>query len=139
LKGSGLIEEQRLPPPGRDTYGDVATTLLALAVVVAMIFLARYLLRRLAGVHAGTRRLAAMEVMARTRVSPRQQLLLVRLGKRLVLTGCGPGSLTALAEVTDPDDVADLIQAAEQSRPASLGDLLKRRSSPETAAKEDRP
>ena len=53
-----------------------------------------------------------LDVLARATVSPRHQLLLVRLGHRLVLVGQSPASLTALSEVTDAGEVAALIEAA---------------------------
>lgn len=97
----------------------------AMAVVTALIFAARWLLRRWGAAgpmaHAGP-----MEVLARASVAPRQQLLLVRLGKRLVLIGAGGGAMSTLAEVTDPAEVDDLMQAVKSGKDSTLAGLLTR-------------
>ena len=93
---------------GDDTY-DWLRTIGALAAVVALIFIARLLLRRLAGGAASPGRGVPIEVLARANLSARQQLSLVRLGRRLVLVGSGPTGIRPLAEVTDPDEVAELL------------------------------
>jgi len=85
-------------------------TLLALAVVVALIFVARIMLRRFSPV-SGPRRREVLDVLARATVSPRHQLLLVRAGRRVVLVGQGPASLTTLSEIKDTEEVAALIEA----------------------------
>jgi len=81
----------------------------ALALVIGLIFLARFALRRFA---PGVGKSAAgdrIEVVARTNLSARQQLCLVRLGRRLLLIGSGPEGMRTLAEITDPAEVADLL------------------------------
>lgn len=95
---------------GRGAAGSIVRTLLALAVVVALIVGLRIALRRFRG--SSVSRTGPMSVLARTSVSARQQLLLVRLGRRLVLVGSGPEGMRALTEVLDADEVADLIRQA---------------------------
>jgi len=81
----------------------------ALALVIALIFLARFALRRLAPSAGRTAAGGKIEVLARTNLSPRQQLCLVRMGRRLLLVGSGPEGMRTLAEITDPAEVADLL------------------------------
>ena len=81
----------------------------ALALVIGLIFLARFAFRRFApsvGKHAAG---GKIEVLARTNLSARQQLCLVRLGRRLLLVGSGPEGMRTLAEISDPAEVADLL------------------------------
>lgn len=101
-------------------------TLGALAVVAGLIFAVRWLLRRL-GVAAPVDQAGPMEVLARASVAPRQQLLLVRLGKRLVLIGAGGGTMTTLAEVSDQAEVDELMQSVKAVHGAGLAGLLMRR------------
>jgi flagellar biosynthetic protein FliO len=101
-------------------------TLGALAVVAGLIFAARWFLRRW-GVAAPAGQAGPMEVLARASVAPRQQLLLVRLGKRLVLIGAGGGTMTTLAEVSEEAEVDELMQSVKATRGASLAGLLTRR------------
>ena len=81
----------------------------ALALVIGLIFLARFALRRFApGVGKGAGG-GDIEILARTNLSARQQLCLVRLGRRLLLIGSGPEGMRTLAEISDPAEVADLL------------------------------
>jgi len=89
-------------------------TIGALAAVVALIFGLRWVLRRLGrSPRAGGGGLA-MEVVAHAPLGARQQLALVRLGRRLVLVGTGPSGMSPLAEVTDPDEVSELLADARR-------------------------
>jgi len=103
-------------------------TLGALALVVALIFLARYLLKRFGGAGRSPGRNEAIEVVARTAVAPRQQLMLVRLGERLVLVGTAGGGFSALCEITDPQEVAKLLKTAAESRQGAFAGVFKRKS-----------
>ena len=60
-----------------------------------------------------------MEVVARTTVSPKQTLVLVKLGRRLVLVGVSPDRMDTMATVDDPDQVALLMGEIESQRPES--------------------
>ena len=101
------------PGSQRGMWTSLLRTLMALGVVAGMIFALRFLLKRFGGGWHGRRRSAPMSVLARTGVSARQQLLLVRLGRRLVLVGSGPEGMAPLAEVNDPAEVAELVRLAE--------------------------
>ncbi|HOF17697.1 MAG TPA: flagellar biosynthetic protein FliO [Phycisphaerae bacterium] len=124
------LEGQTVAPPrdttGTDLGGGWGRTLAALAIVVGLIFLLRWVLRRM-GSPAAARR-GPMEVIARTTVSGRQQLLLVRLGERLLVVGSGPEGMTSLGEVRDPAEVAALTRSAEAGR-ASVVETLKEKFS----------
>ena len=104
---------------GRDAGGSWRgwmRTLAALVVVVALIFLVRWGQRRIAPGARSTRLPEAVEVLGRTGVSARQQLLLVRLGRRIVLVGCGPEGMSTLSEVTDPDEISALLDQSGKGR-----------------------
>jgi flagellar biogenesis protein FliO len=106
-------EDRPLKVGGGDQAWDWVRTGLALGLVVVLIFLTRGILRRLGGPRrAGVGRRQVIEVLARTSVSPKQQLLLVRLGSRLVLVGVGPSGMAALSEVREPGEVYELMKAA---------------------------
>ena len=103
-------------------------TVLALAVVLGVLLVLRAVLKRL-GRRGPMAPGGAMEVMARSSVSPRQQLLLVRLGGQLLLLGSSPAGLCALHVVSDPEEVAELTEAAMggHSRPRFRGESDKPR------------
>jgi len=125
-KRKGDVESRRVGGRSDDDKSDGWGRMLgALAVVAVLIFAARWFLRRWDA--AGPTALAGpMEVLARAPVAPRQQLLLVRLGKRLVLIGAGGGAMSTLAEVTDPAEVNELIQAVKSPTVGALAGLLRR-------------
>ncbi len=107
----GPSDGKRISTGPKSPWTQWGRTLGALALVVVLIFAARIMLKRF-GPISGQQRRDMLDVLARATVSPRHQLLLVRLGRRLVLVGQSPTSLTTLSEVTDPDEVAALIEAA---------------------------
>lgn len=121
------VEFQILSKRDESDGNGLVRTLVALAIVVALIFTARFFLRRFGVAGRGHNLSDTIDVVARTRVSPRQQLLLVRLGERLILVGNGPEGMSRLAEITDPSEVANLLKTAEQSKAVSLGNLIKRK------------
>jgi len=110
---------------GGDNTGGWLRTLGALAVVAGLIFAARWFLRRW-GASGPAGQAGPMEVLARASVAPRQQLLLVRLGKRLVLIGAGGGTMSTLAEVSDQAEVDELMRSVKAAKGASFAGLLTR-------------
>jgi flagellar protein FliO/FliZ len=98
-------------------------TLGALAIVVGLIFLASWLLRRAGGRQVGGGQ-DVMQIVARKSISARQQLLLVRLGQRLVLVGSSGGALATLSEITDPAEVAGMLESVQAGQ-GSFAALLR--------------
>jgi flagellar biosynthetic protein FliO len=97
------------------------TTVGAMTLVLGLIFGLRFALRKLApaaSVGSGQSRL--VEVLSRTPVGPKQQVLLLRVADRLLLVGAGSDGMSTLAEITDPEQMADLIGAAERAKANSL-------------------
>jgi flagellar biogenesis protein FliO len=101
---------------------------LALAAVVVMIFAAGYLLKR--GSRGGqfSRGKGVFEVIGRGQVSMKHQVYLVRLGRRLLVLGSGGTGLSALAEITDPQEVLELIELAQGAGSQSFRNLLERKA-----------
>ena len=86
----------------------------ALAVVLTVLVLARALLRRVAGPLAGGGRPSGVvEVLARYPVGKGQQLVLLKLGRRIALLHQSRTGMTTLTEVSDPDEVAGLLTRLE--------------------------
>lgn len=130
-----------VPPRGgsKGSGGAWLQTMLALGVVVVLVLAARALLKRRPGAALGGLRPQSrpMEVLARTSLTMRQELVLVRLGRRLVMVGVGPAGSQRLAEVTDPDEVAQLAANATSGGWGELLGLKKRQI--QQAAGEDLP
>lgn len=125
-EGTNKAAAQQPAAPG---FG-FARVLGALAVVLTLIFSLRWLLRRSlqSGPAAGAT--GAMQVLSRSPLSPRQHLVLLRVGRRLIVAADCNGQLSSLSEITDPDEVAALVgQLRDEKLTAaskSFGNLLGR-------------
>ena len=116
--------------PDREAVGGggLLSTLTALGLVLGMIFGAKWLISRMgwfgvkapaagAGPAGGID--AAVEVLGRTAVSPKHAVVLIRVGGRVLVTAEGTGGMTALSEITDDLEVADLLGRAAAAKPDS--------------------
>lgn len=61
-----------------------------------------------------------VNVLGRTTIAPRQQLILVRFGSKLVLVSMNQGETRTLSEITDPTEVDQLAGSCESHQPHSL-------------------
>lgn len=86
----------------------------ALAIVVGLLLLARTFLRRAGGVlPGGARPSGVVEILARYPVARGQELILLKLARRIVLLHHSGSTMTALTEMTAPDEVAALLARME--------------------------
>ncbi|XAL99042.1 flagellar biosynthetic protein FliO [Phycisphaeraceae bacterium D3-23] len=113
--------------------GWVMNTLGALGVVIALIFLVRWVAKRW-GVGGGVRVSASpiVEVLSRTTVAPRNHVVLLRVGSRILVVNDGTSGMRTLATIEDPDEVAGLLQsvqaAGESSMSNSFGKVMSKLS-----------
>lgn len=61
-----------------------------------------------------------VSVLGRTAIAPRQQLILVRFGSKLILVSMNQGETRAISEITDPLEVDQLAGTCECHQPHSL-------------------
>lgn len=103
--------DDALVPPGAV---DLARTLGALAVVVVLAFVARAIVRRMAGPLAGgARPSGVLEVLARYPMGRGQAVALLKVGRRVVVVHQAGSSMRTLSEIADPGEVASLIARME--------------------------
>lgn len=107
-------------------------TLAALALVAGLIFLAGRLLRRAnrGGVTAGS---DVVEILARKGVGPKQQILLVRIGQRILVVGSSAAGLSALSEFTEEREIAALAESIAAAKGESFLNVLHRKRQQATA------
>lgn len=117
---------QAAPPVGtgaRAASSGWLRTAGSLAAVVGLIMLLAWGYRAVAGGSlslAGRGRVAGLiDVVSRTAVSPRQVLVLVRVGPRMVLLGVGPERIETLDTIDDAELVSSLAGVAAGARPDS--------------------
>ncbi len=105
----------------RTAAGDWLRTTLALGGVVALIVLLSWGYRALSGAGGRLpfafrgRSPAALELVGRMSLSPRQTLCLVRVGPRLVLLGATPTAIHALDVIGDADVAASVTGQARRA------------------------
>jgi flagellar biogenesis protein FliO len=103
---------------------------LALGAVVSLILFFKWGARRfmIGGVASGQSR--AIQIISRTIVSPKQQLMLVKVGRRLVLVANTGAGMNSICEIRDEQEVAELLGqvSAEQGDSVSkaFGSLFRR-------------
>ncbi len=109
--------------------GWVMNTLAALGVVIGLVFAVRWAARKWGGLRGTGVRVNAspiVEVLSRTSVAPRNHVVLLRVGSRILVVNDGTAGMRTLATVEDPDEVAGLLQSVEAAREASLSNSFSR-------------
>ena len=95
-----------LPP----TIQEVTRTGGALVVVIGLLLFLRAVIRRSGGVfQGGARPSGVLEVLARYPIARGQTLMVLKLGRRCLLVHHARDTMRTLAEVSDSEDVADLL------------------------------
>ena len=81
----------------------------ALAIVLAAIFALRWGSRKMLGLPVGGGPTSAIRILGRLTISPRQQLLLVHVGRRILVVANSGTAMSNLSEITDADEVATIL------------------------------
>ena len=106
--------DQSAGPAGPETSSrpeamDYPRVLGALGIVIGLIFVLRWVGRHIFPASAGRGASRTIEVLSRSPLSPKQQVVLLRVGRRLVVVGDTGAQLNPLCEITDPDEIAALV------------------------------
>jgi flagellar protein FliO/FliZ len=88
---------------------DFRRVVLSLGIVLALIFACRWASRYFFPSTAVGRSSQVIKILSRSVIAPKQQLLLIQVGRRLVVVGDSGQQMNALAEISDPDEVASLL------------------------------
>jgi len=116
--GQQNVRQPDITASTRPPTMDYPRVLGALAAVIGLILLLRWCGRLFfpaAGARGSSR---AVEVLGRSPVSPRQQVMLLRVGRRLIVVGDSGSQLSSLCEITDPDEVAAMVGQLRDERAA---------------------
>jgi flagellar protein FliO/FliZ len=101
--------------------GSLGEVTFALALVLAAVFVAAWLLRRARGIGSAAR--GALDVIADLPLGPKERAVLLRVGKTQLLIGVAPGRVTTLHVLAEPVDAATPL--ATQARPSFHALLMK--------------
>jgi flagellar protein FliO/FliZ len=103
--------------PGR---WDLSKIPLSLAGVILLILVMRWLGKRLIPGAGHSKASSAVQILVRSTIGPRQQLMLVQVGRRLVLVGSGGAEMNPLCQIEDPAEVAELLGQIQGEKRAGL-------------------
>jgi flagellar biogenesis protein FliO len=93
---------------------------IALGGVILLIFGMRALGKKMVPGAGAARTSRAVQVLVRSTVSPRQQLMLIQVGRRLVLVGNSGAEMNALCQIDDPDEVAEVLGHIREDKGSSV-------------------
>lgn len=108
--------------------------MIALVLVIGLILMIRLAIGRFNGRMgpAARRSNPAIEVLSRIAIAPRNHLLLVRIGQRLLVLGDSPNGLSSLANLDNPEEVAAILlqvaSAKSHSATAQFQQMLSKMS-----------
>lgn len=99
--------------------GWVLSTFAALGVVIGLILVARWAYAKMGG-QVVARSSPAVQVLSRTTVAPKNHVLLLRVGQRVLVVGDSGEGLRTLANLDDPEEVASVLQSVTSQQEASV-------------------
>ena len=120
--------------PGSNDILDTKRLALAVGIVLVAIFVTHKVWKRLGMPGVGGKGSGSLQVVSRLNIAPKQQILLVRVGRRLVLVGNSGTQMNPLCEIGDPEEAAGLLGQAvsEQSTFDSVLDTQEKQFDPES-------
>ena len=99
--------------------------MLAMVVVLGLIVALKYVAIWLfPGVRVGGSG-RGVRLLSRTAIAPRQQVLLLQVGRRILVVGDSGGAMSPLANIEEPDEVAELLGQTSQTTPATASSRFK--------------
>jgi flagellar biogenesis protein FliO len=108
-------EARPVRPPGSTTFS-TARVAWALAIVLGAIFALRWASRKMLGLPGGGGASSAVRVLGRSMISPRQQVLLIQVGRRILVVASNGATMSSLCEISDADEVAAILGQASRVR-----------------------
>ena len=108
--GAGIAASQPSPTAASPTNPwDMGRVPLALGAVVLLIIAMRWLGKGMLPGASNHRASRAVQVLLRSTVAPKQQIMLVQIGRHLVLVGSAGSEMNPLCEIRDADEVAEVL------------------------------
>jgi flagellar biogenesis protein FliO len=118
--GGGATSGHAPAGAGKSTSSWMFTTLAALGVVIGLILLLRAGFAKVTGRTTAAVNNPVIEVLSRTSIAPKNHVLLLRLGRRILVVGDSPGGMNTLANIEEPEEVASLLQSISVAKSGSV-------------------
>jgi flagellar biogenesis protein FliO len=100
---------------------DIPRVLAAMGIVIGLILALRYLAKRFIPGAQASRNISAVTLLGRSVLTPKHQVLLLQVGRRILVAADNGTQLTSLSEIDDPEEVALLMGQLDASRADSIG------------------
>lgn len=107
-------------------WGPIATTFSALAVVLGIFLIFAWMMKRASGKGASGLPNELVEILGQVPLNGRQRLCVVRFGRKLVLACVSIDGAETLAELTDPEEVEELLAVWRRTSPASASHAFRK-------------
>ncbi|MGQ9606068.1 MAG: FliO/MopB family protein [Thermogutta sp.] len=107
-------------------WGPIATTFGALAVVLGIFLIFAWMMKRASGKRAAGLPNELVEILGQVPLNGRQRLCVVRFGRKLVLACVSVDGAETLAELTDPEEVGELLAVWRRTSPASASQAFRK-------------
>jgi flagellar biogenesis protein FliO len=95
---------------------DATRVVLSLLLVIAIIFLLRWIAQQYFGAPSTKRSSRAVQVLSRSMIAPKQHVLVLQVGRRLIVVGDSGTQMNPLCEITDEDEIASLMGQLKQDK-----------------------
>jgi|GEM_PF-4441431 len=100
--------------------GWMLNTFTALGLVLLLIWGLRSLLLKASGRPVASSVNPTVQVLSRVSIAPRNHVVLLKLGQRVLVVGDSTAGLQPIAEITEPDEIADILTTVASSKPNSI-------------------
>jgi flagellar biogenesis protein FliO len=117
----GVDGSQSPQTPQNSMDFDSGRVALALIGVIGLILLLRYMSKQIFPSVITGGRTRTVTVLARCPLAPRQQVVLIQVGRRIIVAADCASQLSSLCQITDPDEVAALVGQIQSDRAAPIG------------------
>ncbi|MCC6509187.1 MAG: flagellar biosynthetic protein FliO [Pirellulaceae bacterium] len=101
------------------------SVLSSLAIVMGLLLGAAWCYRRASPTMSGGLPKQVVQVLGRTPLAPRQQLVLLRFGHKLILVSNLHGEVRTISEITDPLEVDRMAGLCESAQPGSISESFR--------------
>lgn len=135
VSGTSDVHRPLKPPTADDSAADekrstgtvqmFVSVISSLLIVVGILLGAAWCYRKATPNLSGSLPKQVLQVLGRTPLAPRQQLILVRFGPKLVLMSNLQGEVRTISEIVDPLEVDRLCGMCESSQAGSISDSFR--------------
>lgn len=124
--GGRLFDEEDVKEASADAFAQaesgawVMETLGALAIVLLVAFAIRTVAGMWQSQQISTSSRSLVEILTRTTIAPKTQVLLLRVNDRVLVVGHTGANVSTLSELTDPEEVAGVLGQIQASKTNSM-------------------